>query len=203
MESSKKIAILDKDGTLTETISGDTFVNDPQDQKLLPGVAERLLEMDANGWEFAIVSNQGGVAARHKTLVSAMIEMEFCLSLLPVKVREAFICPDYEGMRCFVFDGEVSATVIEASRADWHPVIELTTEMMSVFNIDLQLMELSRKRLSGKCRKSDKQDGAGMLRVAMRGGCDEAVMIGDRPEDAASAKYAGVAFIDAATWRQG
>jgi D-glycero-D-manno-heptose 1,7-bisphosphate phosphatase len=190
-----KLAILDKDGTLTTTASGETFVQSPEDQVVLPGVAKKLIAMAADGWEFAIASNQGGVAAGHKTLQSAFDEVRYCIKLLPVKIREAFICPDFEGNRCFLIDEEGEYPMIEASiqmegcRAGWR--------------YDLTVDGVLPDEVIGKCRKSDKSDGAGMLRLAARHGADEVIMIGDRPEDKVSAKHFGCEFVDARFWRLG
>lgn len=55
-----KLLILDKDGTLVCPKSGNTFVQNPEDQMLLPGVQEIIARYAADGWMMAIVSNQGG-----------------------------------------------------------------------------------------------------------------------------------------------
>lgn len=60
----KKLLALDKDGTITTTVSGETFVRSPDDQKLIPGIADRISEYIAEGWSIAIVSNQGGCEVR-------------------------------------------------------------------------------------------------------------------------------------------
>ncbi len=55
-----KLAVLDKDGTLTQPISGARFPKNPQDQGLMPGVREAIDRLRADGWSLAIASNQGG-----------------------------------------------------------------------------------------------------------------------------------------------
>ncbi|HMA77901.1 MAG TPA: HAD family hydrolase, partial [Candidatus Paceibacterota bacterium] len=62
-----KLAIFDKDGTLTTPASDAEFVQHPEDQILLPGVSEGVAAMAADGWTIAIASNQGGVAAGYKS----------------------------------------------------------------------------------------------------------------------------------------
>jgi histidinol phosphatase-like enzyme len=57
-----KLLILDKDGTLTRPKSGPTWVQHPEDQELIPGVAETLQRYRDDGWGMAIVTNQGGCA---------------------------------------------------------------------------------------------------------------------------------------------
>jgi D-glycero-D-manno-heptose 1,7-bisphosphate phosphatase len=90
-----KLAIFDKDGTLVAPKSSAKFVQHPEDQMLLPGVAEGIAALAADGWAIAIASNQGGVAAGHKSLNDAIAEMQYCLSLLP-QIEVAFFCPDFE-----------------------------------------------------------------------------------------------------------
>ena len=55
-----KLLVLDKDGTLTRPKSGNTFVQNPEDQELIEGVAEAIARYVADGWTLAIASNQGG-----------------------------------------------------------------------------------------------------------------------------------------------
>lgn len=55
-----RLLILGKDGTLTKSKSGATFVQHPEDQELLPGVEEAIARYAADGWAMAIASNQGG-----------------------------------------------------------------------------------------------------------------------------------------------
>ena len=88
-----KLLILDKDGTLVKPKSGARFVQHPEDQELLPGVADAIARYAAEGWTMAIASNQGGVAAGYKTLDDAIAEMKFCLNLLP-QIADSVFCPD-------------------------------------------------------------------------------------------------------------
>jgi D-glycero-D-manno-heptose 1,7-bisphosphate phosphatase len=53
--------IFDKDGTLVGGM-GNRPANTPDEQKILPGVAEKISELREQGHKIAIVSNQGGVA---------------------------------------------------------------------------------------------------------------------------------------------
>lgn len=56
-----KLIVFAKNGTLVEPISDSTFVQHPKDQKLRPGVAEKLEHLPED-WTMAIASNQGGCA---------------------------------------------------------------------------------------------------------------------------------------------
>jgi D-glycero-D-manno-heptose 1,7-bisphosphate phosphatase len=170
------LVILDKDGTLVEPISGNTFVQSSTDQKLLPTVAERIAELKTGGARLVIVSNQGGVASGHKTLQQAEEEMKFCLTLLP-EIDSAFFCPDFEGHLCYS--------------------VQKNRKRHTLYN-DLAYFST----LRGTYRKPK----PGMLHLVIH--CfgeseKDAVMVGDRPEDAQAAVSAGVTFLDAEAWRTG
>lgn len=192
------LVILDKDGTLAGTRSGAKFVQSPDDQVLLPGVQERIAELKAAGATIVIASNQGGVAAGHKTLSEAIEEMRVVLRLLP-GVRFAVFCSDFEGRECFVVDLDsvtqiaVSA-IYDAKQAD-HWIDERKQLGIKIDNA------WAWHKLSGTFRKP----GAGMLeyckhqQVVPGNEC----YIGDRPEDQQAAAAAGVRFVDAEVWRSG
>jgi D-glycero-D-manno-heptose 1,7-bisphosphate phosphatase len=170
------LVILDKDGTLVEPISGNTFVESPTDQQLLPTVAERIAELRARGARLVIVSNQGGVASGHKTLQQAEEEMKFCLTLLP-EIDSAFFRPDFEGHLCYS--------------------VQKNRKRHTLYN-DLAYFST----LRGTYRKP--QPGMLLLVISCFGDRPEdAVMVGDRPEDARAAVSAGITFIDAEAWRTG
>lgn len=80
-----KICILDKDGTLTTPKSGHQFVQCPDDQVLLPGVAEAIAQLKSEGFVLAIASNQGGVAAGKKTFEFALDELKLSIRSLTQK----------------------------------------------------------------------------------------------------------------------
>lgn len=156
-----KLLILDKDGTLTRPRSGGKFVQHPNDQDLLPNVSETLSKYAANGWAMAIASNQGGIASGYKTLEDAIVEMKYCLGLLPM-IDCAIFAPYYHG--CIAW-------------RVWNDGLRLPDEVYTV----------------AEARKP----GAGMLHLAASN-CDvildDAVMVGDRLEDAGAAAAAGVEF---------
>lgn len=84
-----KLLICDKDGTLVNPASEAKFVDSPWDQKPIIGVKGKLENYALSGWDIAIASNQGGVAANHKSLESCILEMRFCLELFPA-IAEAY-----------------------------------------------------------------------------------------------------------------
>lgn len=112
-----KLLILDKDGTLTIPVSGQRFVQFPGDQAVIPGVAEKLEGYRSRGWAIALATNQGGVAAGHKTIESAKAEVDFCLGLLP-QISVAALSPDFEGNECWVKRNGIWQQILRQSGTD-------------------------------------------------------------------------------------
>ncbi len=69
--------IFDKDGTLVGR-AGNRPANTPDEQVLLPGVAEKIAELRAQGHKLALASNQGGVAWGFITEDEAWALMDDC-----------------------------------------------------------------------------------------------------------------------------
>jgi len=61
-----KLIILDKDGTLVQSISGAKYPSF-QDQHLISGVKERIYSHVEAEDILAIASNQGGISKGHKS----------------------------------------------------------------------------------------------------------------------------------------
>jgi len=66
--------IFDKDGTLISSL-GERPANLPAEQAPLPGVAEKLAELRAQGHRLAVASNQGGVAWGYLSVAQAQALM--------------------------------------------------------------------------------------------------------------------------------
>lgn len=165
-----ELIIFDKDGTLTETVSGKKFVQHPEDQKLRPGIYERLEKLHDDGVKVAIASNQGGVAAGHKSLIELQEEIYYLTEIVPnfvAKDATFLVCPDFEGQQCLQFIWTAYPTT--------GTLIDVSAE-----------------------GRDFRKSGPGMLNLAMkRHGITEAsncLMVGDRPEDEQAAKSAGMAF---------
>jgi D-glycero-D-manno-heptose 1,7-bisphosphate phosphatase len=177
------LIILDKDGTLVEPASGSDFAQHYADQKLIPGVAERIAELKAMGATLVIASNQGGVAAGHKSLESAIAEVKFACELAGIET--AFFCPDFQGQTCIHL------------RYRWDSWSDPDTYSPSDFANSGVLIENFRK------------PGAGMLQAAQLFRESEALsdvdatMIGDSEDDRNAAANAGIAFVNAEAWRNG
>lgn len=168
-----KLAILDKDGTLTRPVSGARFVQSPEDQELLPGAKEAIASLRASGCALAIASNQGGVAAGHKTLEEAISEMRFAMEL--TGISHGYLCPDFEGKQCY----SVSATSYYAIHENGYGASLVGTFRKPGGGMLTALRELAGVRPEG------------------------CIMIGDRPEDEGAAEAAGMPFLGADVWRQG
>jgi D-glycero-D-manno-heptose 1,7-bisphosphate phosphatase len=173
-----KILFVDKDGTLVSPASGAKFTNRPWDQAALPGAHEAIARFVADGYKPIMVSNQGGVEKGYKSLESAIFEMQFALELFP-GIIEAYFCPNFlSGDGCWRVWGDCS----EENRIEYNPT-------------SLDVIDLA---IEGQFRKP----GAGMLKLAIAiHDAENAIMVGDRPEDKEAAVAAAIPFIDAAVWR--
>lgn len=90
------ILFCDIDGTLTETISGETFKRHPHDVKIISGADNAIADFVKSGYKCVGVSNQGGVGAGHKSLEDAIAEMKYTQELFP-DLEKILFCPDFEG----------------------------------------------------------------------------------------------------------
>lgn len=170
MSKKYSLVIFDKDGTLTTTVSGERFVQHPEDQKLRDGLYQRLEGLANDGVKIAIATNQGGVAAGHKSMGDLEKELYYLTRIMPGSVARdaAFLaCPDFKGSECW----------------QWAWVAYPTTGMM----IDVSTES-----------HSFRKPGPGMLLLAMKrhGVTDpsQCLMVGDRPEDEQAAQAAGMDF---------
>ncbi len=76
------LIILDKDGTLVQSISGTRYPSF-QDQRLIPGIKELILHHAEAADILAIASNQAGISKGHKSLNAAKAEFMEVFELLP------------------------------------------------------------------------------------------------------------------------
>lgn len=174
-----KLLVLDKDGTLVRPKSGNTFVQHPEDQELIEGVAEAIQRYVADGWQLAIASNQGGVAAGYKSLDDAIAEMQYAMKL--TGIPDAYFCPDMEGISCL--------WVNEYRHVD----------IVSTFKKYEELSGSYRKPAGGMLRLAGWRMQSG---YNCRLEIEVSLMIGDRPEDEQAAQAAGFDFLWADEWRK-
>ena len=88
-----KLAIFDKDGTLTIPASGEQFVQDPHDQKPIPGMLSVLDYFDKNNYTIAVASNQLGIKYNYKTEDETIEEFLFLATIYP-QIDYMIFCPD-------------------------------------------------------------------------------------------------------------
>lgn len=168
-----KLLILDKDGTLTQPKSGERWVQSPEDQEFIPGVAEALAWYRADGWVMAIASNQGGVASGHKTLGSAIDEMFFAMRLTGIDA--AMAAHSYENEY-----GEAIFLRTMDQETYWRPVS----------------LKAARFRKPGHGMISYLSEQLYCCSTSY----EQILFVGDRPEDEGAARSGGVEFCWALDW---
>lgn len=198
------LLLLDKDGTLIQPSSGERFVQHPQDQELMPGVAEAIAHYAAEGWNLAILSNQGGVTAGHKSLDDAIEEMAFCLELLP-QIDFGLFCPDFKGKECWKVWRKQPDFIGDKPFAAIRAITWAVEDDRWV--ADTSHPFLTPDQVVGLCRKPN----PGMVLMAQHEYASatkteitlpETLMVGDRPEDQQAAQAAGVRFEWAGQWQE-
>jgi D-glycero-D-manno-heptose 1,7-bisphosphate phosphatase len=102
-----RLYIFDADGTLRRsTVAGQPCPNQPGDWELMPGVRERLAEIEwgAGGAHFAVASNQGGVGMGYmayemaERLLADMVVAAFGVETPPAGSIE--LCPHAPYANC-------------------------------------------------------------------------------------------------------
>jgi D-glycero-D-manno-heptose 1,7-bisphosphate phosphatase len=201
-----KVLLLDKDGTLVNPLSGGEFPKNPEDQELLPGVAESVEAFSKAGWVIHIVSNQGGVEAGFKSLEFAIAEMKYCLGLLP-KVESAYFCPN--GLTDTWWRTTLSNLGLK--RSVCYKVMRKTEPLMLHESICDEDMILATGARWGRPVSYRKPSGLMLFLAALDSSYMSAekfpetvLMVGDREEDKlAAVDHMGCLFMDAAQWREG
>jgi D-glycero-D-manno-heptose 1,7-bisphosphate phosphatase len=182
-----KLLVLDKDGTLTRTKSGHTFVQHPEDQVLIDGVAEAIAAYTADGWTMAIASNQGGVAAGHKTLEQAIAEMQYAIKLTGICI--GMFCPD-DGQSAYLVDFLSSCKYSDAYPKYIGTFRKPQGGMLNALrysrNASLQDIVRTSKGLE--------------LLPASEGDRYRYLMVSDRDEDFGAAVNAGFGYMHVSTW---
>lgn len=85
--------LLDVDGTLRRTLSGEIYPTDPGDIEILPGRRERLQRAVAEGWQLFLVSNQSGIASGNVSEEAVRACFTRTVELLGVPVTDVAFCP--------------------------------------------------------------------------------------------------------------
>lgn len=89
----EKGLLLDVDGTLRTTLSGEFYPRDPRDQELLPNRAGTLARWVDAGFSLFFVSNQSGVAAGQVSHDAVQAGMLRTAESLGVPITEIVYCP--------------------------------------------------------------------------------------------------------------
>lgn len=96
-----KALLLDYDGTLRDTLSGDKYPKKPTDIKILPNVKNVLEQWANKGYNLLGVSNQSGVEKGEFTHDEAVACFEQTNKLIGLKIDYKF-CPHHSfPIRCF------------------------------------------------------------------------------------------------------
>ena len=85
--------LLDVDGTLRVTHSGDIYPTTPEDVKLLPDRKEVLQKWIDAGYELFFISNQSGVHSKKLSAEDAQACFQKTIDLLGLPVKEVIFCP--------------------------------------------------------------------------------------------------------------
>jgi D-glycero-D-manno-heptose 1,7-bisphosphate phosphatase len=214
-----KLIVFDKDGTLTQPISGNTFVQHPEDQQLRPGVAQKLEQLRAEGWTMAIASNQGGCAVFEIAAADLKPGMRLRDDLYPDGFEILSVKPAGEESTQVEFDSEgLPVVTLEPNNrmfevfykstrmaiAEMKFALKLTGMEAAFFCPDMdgeKLWAVIEQEIASEVTGLYKRCGSfrkpdpGMLRAVAQWACfDDALMVGDRPEDQAAALAAGFDF---------
>ncbi len=92
MNNQFALIIFDVDGTLTTTKSNATFRKSADDWQWLPGRLEKLQELDREGIELAIATNQGGVAFGYMEKADILHELANMAEEARIPLGRIFTC---------------------------------------------------------------------------------------------------------------
>jgi HAD superfamily hydrolase (TIGR01662 family) len=85
--------LLDVDGTLRTTRSGEIYPKQPDDVQLLPGRRETLQQWVEDGYRLFFVSNQSGIASENVSREAVDACFQRTVELLGLPVEEIAVCP--------------------------------------------------------------------------------------------------------------
>jgi histidinol-phosphate phosphatase family protein len=92
-EGKTKALLLDVDGTLRRTKSGELYPTKPEDIEILPGRKEVLTRWINDDYKLFFVSNQSGVASEKVTAEAVEACFERTRELLEVSIEDVAYCP--------------------------------------------------------------------------------------------------------------
>lgn len=207
------LVIFDKDGTLTSPIGGQTFVSAPHDQQLRPGVAQKLAQLESAGISMAVASNQGGCSVFEALAEDIKEGMTIDLDGVWAKVqevegtaRDTHLLTDIGRYTISgLYKGRYKS--IEQARLEMAFALKLANIRLGFFcpDMDGRSLQVTDWNGNGDTVVFPDEDNFGAYRKPKPGmllhikDCfdvqdDRCLMVGDRPEDQAAAKAAGMAF---------
>lgn len=93
--SGRPAAFLDRDGTI---IRDANYVRDHRDVALLPGAAEAIRRLNANGIAVVVVTNQSGIARQYLTerdYEAVRARLDTLLAAQHARIDATFMCPHH------------------------------------------------------------------------------------------------------------
>ncbi|MFO1494624.1 MAG: aldo/keto reductase [Lysobacterales bacterium] len=93
LAGTRKALLLDVDGTLRRTRSGEIYPTTPEDIEILPGRRERLQQWVDQGWTLFLVSNQSGIASEKVSAEAVRACFDYTIAQLGVPIADALWCP--------------------------------------------------------------------------------------------------------------
>lgn len=181
-----KLILFDKDGTLTESISGAKFIKDPTDQKPKFNFSKLPKETNDSLYVYGICTNQMGIMLGYKTKDFLCKEIDFLIHNLGFNADIFLCCPD-EGKTLWTADVETCRPV---------------DTMFDVFSSQYKDHFGIPQELIGSFRKPD----CGMIKASpflynyVYGDApinfDEIIFIGDMESDRKASEKAGCKYWD-------
>ena len=195
-----KALFLDLDGTVRQTVSGEKFINDPQDQKLIKN-ARSAIEYFANrNYVIFGITNQGGVGAGYKKLELCCQEQKRTIELCPI-ISKIFFCPDFEGKQLGLISKDGGGLLSDKTISDSEIVYSLDNE-------DKELLGFSNsdnKEEHLNSYSSFRKPGTGILEFVEQTeqiDIKNSLFVGDRQEDIDCAFNYSLSFLWANQWRE-
>ena len=188
-----KIALFDLDGTLRQSKSGKTFINEPFDQKPILENLNKALILKSQGWQIVGITNQGGVEAGHKSIHSAMMEQLYSAHML--KLDLLLFCPD-KGSICWEIDPYLPKNGIFKHECSMAPIFRKPESGMLLRALET----VTRGEFGFMTGHKVNQKGvsfSGMHYQQVDNSKVTTFYCGDRPEDAEAASKIGIRFIHA------
>ncbi|MFW6359132.1 MAG: HAD-IIIA family hydrolase [Chroococcales cyanobacterium] len=166
----KRILLVDCDGTIRNPTKRNKYINKPHQQKVIEKSVEAIAYFANKNITIIGITNQAGVASKHKSLQDCIEEQRYTLELIP-QIQGIHFCPDFEGNEC------------------WYVTQEETTNVSHYKNGKYRGQY--RKPNPGMLQLAADQEGVSI---------QECVMIGDRLPDQKAAENARMQYFDVKEW---